>query len=207
MISGISFFSRIKTNTLQKIYKYKNQIKSNMPKLQLLKHDFFEFKDGMPDVLVYNPPIMEGKFYTGINDSRFELFCAEYRAYNFEGYEKFPSKYVCIDSVGDRRLKPHVYLKYVEIKPEFARKGIYSNAVKKLVELAKLDRECEGRIILDARKIEGSEMTQIPSPSLAHWKCGFRFVNKEDNKIMERVLKNELPLEDAPEGTMYFKAD
>lgn len=204
MISGISFLSRIKTNTLQRIYKYKNQLKSNLPKLQLLKQDILEFKDGMPEVLAYNPPIIEGKYYTGINDPRFANFCAEYRAYNFEGYEKFPSKYICIDSVGDRRLKPHVYLKYVEIRPEFARKGIYSNAVKQLIELVKLDTECEGRIILDARKIESPTMTKIPSPSLAHWKNGFRFVNPENNEIMERVLKGELPPEKAPEGSMFF---
>ena len=205
MITGISFLSRIKTNTLQKICKYKNQLNFNIPKLKQLKQDILELKEGMPEVLTDSPPIYTGIYRHEINDPRFLFFNMEYRAYNFEGHDtKFPSKFVCIDSNGDRRLKPHVYIKMVEIRPEYARQGVFTRTMKRLINLIKEDEECEGRIILDARKIESPDMTQIPSPSLAHWKCGFRFVNKEDNKIMERVLKNELPLEEAPEGTMYY---
>ena len=47
-------------------------------------------------------------------------------------------------------------------------------------------------------------MTKIPSPSLAHWKCGFRFADENNNKIMKRVLNGDLPLENAPEGYMYY---
>ena len=205
MITGISFFSRIKTNALQKICKYKNQLKFNMPKLKELKQDILELKEGMPEVLTDCPPIYKGVYHHEVKDPRFLYFNMEYRAYNFEGYDtKFPSSFVCIDSKGERRLKPHVYIKMVEIRPEYARQGVFTRTMKKLANMIKEDEECEGRIILDARKIESPEMTKIPSPSLAHWKCGFRFVNKEDNKIMERVLKNELPLEEAPEGTMYY---
>lgn len=201
MIDKITLFKNKSVNLFR---NYVKQLNFYLPKLKSLKRDILELKKGMPEVLMYSPPIIEGEFYTGIRDKRFVNFCAEYHAYNFEGYEKFPNDYVCIDSNGDRRLKPHVYFKYVEIKPEYARQGIYSNAVKKLIELVKLDRECEGRIILDARKVESPTMTKIPSPSLAHWKNGFRFVNLENNEMMERVLKGELSLEAAPEGTMYF---
>ena len=205
MITGISFFCKIKTSTLRKVCKYKNHLKFDLPKLKQLKQDLVELKEGIPEILTDNPPIYTGVYHHEVKDPRFLFFNMEYRAYNFEGYDtKFPNKYVCIDSKGERRLKPHVYIKMVEIRPEYARQGIFTRTMKKLTNLIKKDEECEGRIILDARKIEGSEMTQIPSPSLAHWKCGFRFVNKEDNKIMERVLRKELPLEDAPEGTMYY---
>ena len=205
MITGISLFSIIKTNTLQKICKYKNQLKFSMPKLKQLKQDILEFKDGMPEILTDCPPISSRVYPHKVTDPRFVLFNMEYRAYNFEGHDtKFPSKFICIDSNGNRRLKPHVYIKMVEIRPEYARQGIFTRTMKKLINIIKADKECKGRIILDARKIESPDMTQIPSPSLAHWKCGFRFVNKEDNEIMKRVLKNELPLEEAPEGTMYY---
>lgn len=205
MINKISLFTNnIKCKTMKFLQDYTKPSSFEVLKLKNLKKDLFELKEGMPEVLMYNPPTTQRNFYMGIKDPRFVRFCAEYRAYNNEGYEKFPSKYVCIDSAGGRRLKPHVYLKYVEIKPEYARTGIYSNAVKRLVELAKFDRECEGRIILDARKVESPTITKIPSPSLAHWKNGFRFVNPENNEIMKRVLKGELPPEKAPEGSMFF---
>lgn len=204
MIEKISLFSNLKSRTITKLSNIKKKIKFDLPILKQLKQDIFEFTKGMPEVLSYNPPIVEGKFNHGITDHRFATFHTEYRAYNFEGFDTiFPNDYVCIDSVGDRRLKPHIYLNMVEIKPKFARKGAYKNAINQLVEASKFEG-CEGRIILEARKMEAPDMAKIPSPSLAHWKCGFRFVNEDYNKIMKRVLKGELPLEDAPEGTMYY---
>ena len=113
-------------------------------------------------------------------------------------------KYVCIDSNGDRRLLPHVYIIVAEVRPEYARQGAYKNAIKKLLEQLNDDADCQGRIILDARKISAPNMTKIQSPSLAHWKCGFRFVREKDNIIMQKVLAGELPPEKAPEGTMYY---
>ena len=207
MVKAISLFNNIKTKMFCKIRQYKSLKKLDTPKVEPLKRDIFELssKDGMPEVINYSPPIIGGLFDAGIKDKRFAIFGTEYHAYNFEGYDnKFPCHYVCIDSCGDRRLKPHVFLKIVEIRPEFARQGIYKNAIKKLAEVAKNDKDCEGRIILNAHKIEGPEMTQIPSPSLAHWKCGFRFANEENNEIMKKVLNGELPPESAPEGYMYY---
>ena len=205
MIKSINLFNYIKTNTIQKFRKYSGSFRFNLPKLIELKHDLFEYRKGMPEVLTYSPQIYEGKYPSGIKDNRFLLFETEYKAYDFEGYDNiFPNNYVCIDSIGDRRLKPHIYLKIAEIKPEFARQGAYTSAIKKLVNTAKNDIECEGRITLEAHKIEGPLTAHIPSPSLAHWKCGFRFANEENNKIMKRVLNGELSLEAAPEGTMYY---
>lgn len=203
MITSVNFFKSIKTYTANKFYKYIKPFKMNLPKLSLLKQDVFELKDGMPEVIMNNPPILEGDLKL-IKDARFVTFGTEFRAYNYEGYDtKFPSRYVCIDSNGDRRLKPHLYIKYAEIKPEYARHGAYSSKIRELAELSKYD-ETEGRMILDARKVESPNMTKIPSPSLAHWKCGFRFVDKENNQTMKRVLNGEFPLEAAPEGTMYY---
>ncbi len=205
MIIRYNFINNVKINTINKVRKLISPLKLSIPKFEQLKKDIFELKEGMPDVLMNNPPIYTGKYDFGLKDRRFIAFDAEYRAFDFEGYDtKFPNDYVCIDSKGDRRLKPHVYLKFVEVHPEFARQGAYKGAIKRLVEFVKFDNECQGRISLDARKVESPTMTKIPSPSVAHWKCGFRFVNKEDNKVMQKVLAGELPLENAPEGTMYY---
>ncbi len=207
MIEKINIFKYTNISALNNLKKLSTKIKFfNLPKLKTIKEDTFEhsFKDGFPEVLTKNPRIIEGKFDIGLKDNRFAYFNTEYRAYNYEGYEKFPSKYVCIDSNGQRRLKPHIYLSFVEIKPEYARQGAFKNAMKLLSQAAKNEKDCEGRIILEARKIESPSITQIPSPSIAHWRCGFRFINKDNNAIMKRVMKGELPLEAAPEGTMYY---
>ena len=195
----------IKTIKKLRSYALSSKIFSLKFSSTLTKDVFEKSSKGFPEVLMYNPPIIEGKFDAGIKDARFKYFTTDYRAYNFEGYDNmFPNSYVCIDSKGQRRLKPHVFLSYVEIKPEFARKGAYSNAIKQLVKTAKEQEDCEGRIILNARKIEKDGVAEIPSPSIAHWKCGFRFTDEKDNKTMCRVLKGELPLSDAPEGYMYY---
>jgi len=221
MIRSIELFSRLKTYTFNRIRSISKSVSFNVPKiepvkkdvsdtaltLKPLKKDVFQLssKDGLPEVLFDSPPIYEYKLNSGIKDYRLAHLDIEYRAYNFEGYDtKFPSKYVCIDSKGDRRLKPHIYLNFVDVKPEFARQGAYKNVIKELAKKAKNEEGCEGRIILDSRDLSNYVPTQIPSPSLAHWKCGFRFADEESNNIMKRVLKGELPLTDAPEGAMYY---
>lgn len=207
MIKAVSIFNNLQTKMSCGIKRCKSFFNYGTPKLKLLKKDVFELssKNKPPEVLTYSPPIYSGAFDSGIDDPRFVVFETEYSAYNFEGFgNKFPNWYVCIDSYRNRRLKPHVFLKIVEIKPEFARQGIYKNAIKKLAETVKKDKECEGRIILSACKMESPDMTKIPSPSLAHWNCGFRFAKEENNKIMEKVLKGELPPESAPEDYMYY---
>ena len=205
MIKSINVFSNIKTRTVNKIHSYTSSIKSKFPKLSQLKQDIFELREGKPEVLLNSPPIIQGKFNSGIKDCRFKAFATEYRAYNYEGYDnKFPNDYVCIDSKGERRLKPHLYLDYVEVKPEFARQGLYSNAIRQLALFAKYEEGCDGRIILEARKMTQEDVTKIPSPSIAHWKCGFRFANEKNNEMMQQVMLGNLPPEAAPEGTMYY---
>ena len=209
MFNNITLLNNCKPNIIKKALNYINRYRNCAEfKIKQLKHDVFEHNANSPELLSYNPPIISGKFDAGIKDSRFENLTMEFHSYNYEGYDtKFPNNYVYIDSNGDRRLKPHIYIRMVEIKPEFARQGVYTNTIKKLTDLLKNDKECQGRIILEARKIESPTMTKIPSPALAHWKCGFRFVNEENNKIMKQVLRGELPPEKAPEGTMFFLLD
>ena len=206
MIGKINLFENVKTTVINKINKLTQPVhKFNIPKLKQLKQDIFELKEGTPDVLPNNPPIVIGRYNSGIKDDRFVLFATEYRAYEHEGYDgKFPNNYVCIDKKGDRRLKPHVYISIIEVKKEYARQGAYSEAIKKLIEHVKNDKECEGRIILSSIKISTPNTAKIPSPSLAHWKSGFRFADEKNNKIMQNVLEGKLPLEDAPEGYMYY---
>ena len=167
------------------------------------KHRAF-FNEKKPDVLKFNPTIKLGVLKTGIKDNRLENLWIEKRAYTYPATkDSYPAKFICIDSNGQTRIKPHIYLNMIEVKPEFARQGVCSKIEHKIIKLAKR-LGFGGRVILDATKIESPEMTKIPSPSLAHWKNGFRFTRPEYNRIMKRVLKGELPPEDAPEGTMYW---
>jgi len=208
MIKSISSIKNISYKALKRVQSFVLTNNIFSPKLaKPLDKDVFELsaKKKQPEVLTFNPQIIIGKFESGIKDSRFKYFNTEYRAYDYEGYDNiFPAEYICIDSKGERRLKPHIYLNLVEVKPEFAKKGLYSKAIKQLETIALAEEGCDGRIILDARRIEGPYVAKIPSPSLAHWKCGFRFAEDNNNKIMEKVLKGELPPEEAPEGTMYY---
>ena len=206
MIKGISY-QDIKSKIKTTFYRFHNLPLCRNPKLQALENDTLILSEAAKTHkrLSDKPYIVQGKFNSGINDDRFEVFLTEYRAYDFPGYDnKFPSNYTFVDSLGDTRLRPHIYLKMVEVKPEFARQGVYSEAIKKLIEASKREG-CEGRITLDSMQIEREGMTQIPSPSLAHWKAGFRFANSENNSIMEKVLRGELPLEQAPTGSMYLE--
>ena len=208
IINSISTIKNIGYRTLKSVRNF--ILKNNMFSVNFappLEKDVFELstKKRLPEVLSYSPNIIEGIFDAGIKEPRIKYFNTNFRAYNFEGYDcEFPAEYVCIDSRGDRRIKPHIFIDFVEVKPEYARQGAYSNLIKQLAVIAKEEKDCEGRIILNARKIERPGTAQIPSPSIAHWKCGFRFANKEDNKIMHRVLNGELPPEQAPEGYMYY---
>ena len=151
MIQGIKSFKNITYNTFNKIKGKTCNVYRSLLKIKQLNKDTFTASP--PEKLSYNPRIIIGDTKSKLNDNRFFNFNIEYVAYNFEGYDnKFPNNYICIDSYGERRIKPHIFLKYVEIKPEFARQGIYSTTIKELVELSK-EEGCEGRIILNARKI------------------------------------------------------
>lgn len=156
-----------------------------------------------PEVLKIKPDIQLDAFDTGIKDERLECFWTEKRAYNYPmSGEEFPPDFLCIDSTGRQRIKPHIYLNMIEVKPEYARQGVCSKIEHEIIKFAE-EHGFEGRVILDSTKIESPTMTKIPSPALAHWKNGFRFACQKYNEIMKRVLSGELPPEKAPEGTMY----
>lgn len=204
MIKSISVVNKIRTFATNKLHCYIDKFKLNFPKLKKLEGDVFESGD-KPEILFSIPKTVETKINSGINDKRILHMSTEYRGYSLEGCDnEFPNKYICIDPNGIRRLKPHIYLNYFEVRSEYARKGVYSQTIKKLTKFSKETEGCGGRIILDARNMNKYASTQIPSPALAHWKCGFRFADKKNNKIMEQVLNGELPLEKAPEGIMYL---
>lgn len=204
MVEKISFFKIFTYKALNSIRNKKYFSCFNIPKLKTLKKDIF-ISETKPAAIKSSQSIIIGNYNHKIKDDRFVHFRTDFYAYNYEGQGNiFPDSYICFDTKGERRLKPHVYINMAEVKPEYARQGVYTSAIKKLIETVKKDTECEGRIVLEARKIESPIITQIPSPSLAHWKCGFRFANEENNQNMKKVLNGELPPEQAPEGTMFY---
>lgn len=147
--------------------------------------------------------IMLEKYNTGIKDPRIAQLGVTKRV-NFPVFDKneFPISYLFEDKNGMIRQKPHLYFGLLEVKPEFARQGAGTNALKKVIECSK-NEGYEGRVMLDAIGFPGTK-TYIPSPALSTWKVGFRFTDENKNKIMEEVMSGKRPLTDAPFGTMYF---
>lgn len=206
MTKGISYYKSITRRIGTTFSKLHNMSFSGKTNLAPLERDTVTLSNKAKTTpkLSDKPCIIIGKIDSGVKDDRFNLFAAEYRAYDYPGRNsKYPANYLFVDSLGDTRLKPHIYLNLVEVKPEYARQGAYSEAIKKLIEASKREG-CEGRITLDSMVMEYEGMTKIPSPSLAHWRVGFRFAEPESNKIMEKVLKGEFPPEQAPTGSMYL---
>ena len=113
-----------------------------------------------------------------------------------------PPDYLYVDEYGINRLKPHLYIKSIIVKPEFLRQGAWRDAVKKIVSLAK-ENGFEGRVLLDSSPIKWTE-SYIPNPALAHWANGFRFYSTNDLKQMLEVLNGTRPQKEAPGGPMYY---
>ncbi len=200
----------LKTNLLNYSNKFLSSRKSfnfGLPKLKQLCKDVFvpQKKSGTIEVLPNTPVSIVKTFDSKINDNRLKYLATQFKAYDYIASDiTFPDRYLCRDSKGELRLKPHIYLSFIAVKPEHARQGVCTNTLQKLIEIAKNDSKCEGRIILHSTKIESPSMINIPSPSLAYWKCGFRFADESDNKIMEKVIKGELPQDKAPQGIMFY---
>ena len=207
MIKKISFIRNYVKSIYQKGQQFCEHKNAILFQNASLTEDVIQIsKKSKVSVLANNPNILNRKYNSGIEDIRLKSFDTEYRAYDFvERNCSFPNEYICVDLGGKRRLKPHIYLNMVEVRPEFARQGVYANAIRELRNEALSKKECGGRIILDARKMNDYTETQISSPAIAHWKCGFRFVNEENNIIMQKVLLGKLPPESAPEGLMYMQ--
>lgn len=144
-----------------------------------------------------------GTYETGIKDNRISQLGVTKRV-NFPVFDKseFPISYLFEDANGMIRQKPHLYFNLLEVKPEFARQGAGTAALKRVMECSK-NEGYEGRVMLDAIGFPGTK-TYIPSPALQTWKLGFRFIDENKNKIMEEVQKGIRPLTDAPVGTMYI---
>ena len=142
-------------------------------------------------------------YNTGNKDYRISQLGVTKRV-NFPVFDKseYPVSYLFEDANGMIRQKPHLYFGLLEVKPEFARQGAGTAALKHVIECSKQEG-FEGRVMLDAIGFPGTK-TYIPSPALQTWKVGFRFVDENKNRIMEEVQKGIRPLTDAPVGTMYL---
>jgi len=206
MIEKITLVNNLAKSMYQKCQQLYKSKSTALFRNMHLTEDVVQLSDkSQVSVLTDISTIIKRKYNSKINDIRLSSFDIEYRANSFEGpNSKFPAGYINVDSAGKRRLKPHLYINMVEVRPEFARQGVYANAIRELKQESLLEKGCEGRIILDARKMNDYTDTQISSSSIAHWKCGFRFANEENNKIMQKVLLGKLPPEAAPEGLMYL---
>ena len=148
--------------------------------------------DFFPEVSLYD---------TGIKDFRLKSLIVEKRERMIQ-QSVLPPEYIYVDECGIPRLKPHLYIKHIVVKPEYLRQGACRDAVKKIVELSKKEG-FEGRVILVSAPIKGTE-NYIPNPSIAHWANGFRFYDSGSVIQMKEILNGTRPPEKAPGGCMYY---
>ena len=160
---------------------------SKKPVLKLM-----EDKDFFPEVSLYN---------TGIKDFRLKSLVVEKRE-NMIQQSPLPPEYTYVDGSGITRLKLHLYIKNIVVKPEYLRQGAWRDAVNKIVKLSK-EEGFEERVLLYSLPISGMEK-YIPNPAIAHWAKGFRFYDSILVKQMLEVLSGARNAKDAPSGCMYY---
>ena len=151
-----------------------------------------EDKDFFPEVSLYN---------TGIKDFRLKSLVVEKRE-RMAMQSPLPPEYTYVDGCGITRLKPHLYIKNIVVKPEYLRQGVWRDTVYKIVNLSK-EEGFEGRVLLFSAPVRGTE-NYIPNPAIAHWANGFRFYDSNCVKQMHEVLTGTRPAENAPGGCMYY---
>jgi len=151
-----------------------------------------EDKDFFPEVSLYN---------TGIKDFRLKSLVVEKRERMIQ-QSPLPSEYIYVDGCGITRLKPHLFIKHIVVKPEYLRQGVWRETINKIVNLSK-EEGYEGRVLLFSAPIRGTE-NYISNPAIAHWANGFRFYDSNCVKQMLEVLSGTSPAENAPGGCMYY---
>lgn len=186
-ILPISYYNNSLVNRNLRINFGNNQVSSKE------SPDNINIRDG------FWPKISE--YDIGIKDSRLQGLIVQKRE-NMLQYCLVPPEYIYTDEDGVNRLKPHLYIKYIVVKPEFLRQGVSRDVAKRVVELSKKEG-FEGRVLLDSSPIKGTR-SYISNPAIAHWANGFRFYGKNDLEQMLSVLNGERPPEEAPGGTMYY---
>ena len=159
---------------------------------KLLSPEELKLKDFLPVITIYD---------TGMRDNRLEGLIVEKREKMLKNC-LVPPEYTYTDEQGVDRLKPHLFIKHIVVKPEFLRQGVCKAVEQKVIQLSK-DEGFEGRVLLESSFIKGTE-NYIPNPALAHWANGFRFYGYNNAKQMAEVLNGNLPPEKAPGGTMYY---
>lgn len=113
----------------------------------------------------------------------------------------FVKQYLYKDGSNQVRQKNNLYLEIIQVQQEHQRKGVASGLLKDVMRLSK--EKYNSKLTLNALPPGGTE-GQIPSPSLAYWSKGFRFVDENANKQMLKIKSGEVPLTEAPCGFMFL---
>jgi len=108
----------------------------------------------------------------------------------------FPRDYY-VKTKDSKILKPHFFIKF--LWGDGNREG--TNFVQDVVINSLKDKRSNGRVILEAQKIDART-----SPAGFYYKLGFRFVEEQLNKILEKWYLNKGTRFNTPdvEGTMYL---
>ena len=151
-----------------------------------------------------SPTVIVRHLKSGIEDGRLERFMV---TNHIKEHKMFPvpDYYTYVGEDGYTYVKPHLYINMIQVKREFLRQGVCKEIEQKIVELSK-QMGYEGRVLLTSTCIQGTQ-DMIPSPTIAHYKNGFRFYNEAMNNLVEKIIRGEVPVESTPHGTMYYPLD
>ncbi len=134
-----------------------------------------------------------------INCTPFQGKCTSAFVNSFVELKKdteFPRDYF-VKSDGKNILKPHYFIKF--LWGDGNREG--TNFVQDVVIKSLNDKRSNGRVILEAKKIDART-----SPAGFYYRLGFRFLNEKFNKILQQWKLAGGTKFDAPdlEGKMYL---
>lgn len=114
--------------------------------------------------------------------------------------DSYVEQYLYKDEFNQARIGDYLYLDIIQVQDCYKGQGVASKLLDKMIVYAK--ENFNGRFKLTPSTPSGC--TNSYPPAMVYWKKGFRFVNEEENKTMQKVLQGELPLSSVPEHTPMF---
>ena len=115
----------------------------------------------------------------------------------------FPENYLTVNNMGQRVVKPHLYIDGLEVKAEFEGKGVGREVLNQIIEKSKQEG-FEGRVMLSAMNLS-NQVGIKPPPAGFYYICGFKPEEARFEKILQDIKNGLVSIWDAPNGiSMYY---
>lgn len=131
---------------------------------------------------------------------KIEKHCNQIQTKSSTLSDNYVKQYLYKDEFNQARIEDYLYLDIIEVQERYRGQGVASKLLDKIIAYAQ--ENFNGRFKLTASTPTGC--TNSYPPALVYWKKGFRFINEEENKTMQKVLQGQLPVSATPEHTSMF---